>query len=64
MNISALYGLHVVFNSPLVYCYRGGNPASILEIDEQGTTKWKKCEAAPPEARGGVPEKTSFAYFL
>jgi serine/threonine-protein phosphatase 4 catalytic subunit len=55
--------LFTVWSAPN-YCYRGGNPASILEIDEQGTTKWKKFEAAPPEARGKVPQKTAIAYFL
>jgi serine/threonine-protein phosphatase 4 catalytic subunit len=55
--------LFTVWSAPN-YCYRGGNPASMLEIDEKGTTKWKMFEAAPADARGHVPEKTTLAYFL
>jgi serine/threonine-protein phosphatase 4 catalytic subunit len=55
--------LFTVWSAPN-YCYRGGNPASILEVDETGTTRWKKFDAAPAGARGDVPEKTSMGYFL
>jgi serine/threonine-protein phosphatase 4 catalytic subunit len=55
--------LFTVWSAPN-YCYRGGNPASILEIDQEGGTKWKKFEAAPAGARGNVPDKTAVAYFL
>jgi serine/threonine-protein phosphatase 4 catalytic subunit len=55
--------LFTVWSAPN-YCYRGGNPASMLEIDEQGVSKWKKFEAAPASARGDVPVATAIQYFL
>lgn len=46
------------------YCYRCGNVAAILELDEQLNTHYKIFEAAPSETRG-VPEKKSAPeYFL
>ena len=46
------------------YCYRCGNVAAILELDENKMPSFKTFEAAPAEARG-VPEKTSPPdYFL
>jgi serine/threonine-protein phosphatase 4 catalytic subunit len=55
--------LFTVWSAPN-YCYRGGNPASMLEIGEHGETKWKKFEAAPASARGDVPAQTAIQYFL
>jgi len=55
--------LFTVWSSPN-YCYRGGNPASILEVNENGSTVWKKFEAAPLCARGDVPDRSTIAYFL
>ena len=48
------------------YCYRCGNVAAILELDENLTKFYKIFEAAPQEARG-VPKTTKKAapeYFL
>ena len=55
--------LFTVWSAPN-YCYRGGNPASILEVDTNNKTKWKLFEAAPPEARGEFPERTTLDYFM
>lgn len=55
--------LFTVWSAPN-YCYRGGNPASILEVDKDLQTKWKLFDAAPPKVRGDFPEKTSVAYFM
>ena len=64
-------GYKEMFNSSLVtvwsapnYCYRCGNVAAILELDENLRTYYKIFEAAPQEERG-VPEKRSAPeYFL
>uniref|UniRef100_A0A7S2Y1A2 Serine/threonine-protein phosphatase n=1 Tax=Fibrocapsa japonica TaxID=94617 RepID=A0A7S2Y1A2_9STRA len=46
------------------YCYRCGNVAAILELDEHLTQSFKIFEAAPPEMRG-VPQKNPAPdYFL
>lgn len=55
--------LFTVWSAPN-YCYRGGNPASILEVDPDCNTKWKMFEAAPASARGEVPDKTRVEYFM
>jgi serine/threonine-protein phosphatase 4 catalytic subunit len=55
--------LFTVWSAPN-YCYRGGNPASLLEVDPECNTKWKLFDAAPANARGDVPDKTLVAYFL
>lgn len=55
--------LFTVWSAPN-YCYRGGNPASILEVDTNCVTKWKMFEAAPANARGEVPDKTQVEYFM
>jgi serine/threonine-protein phosphatase 4 catalytic subunit len=55
--------LFTVWSAPN-YCYRGGNPASILEVATDLTTRWKMFEAAPPEARGEFPDKTMVDYFM
>lgn len=55
--------LFTVWSAPN-YCYRGGNPASILEVDIDLNTKWKMFEAAPPEARGNFPDHTMLEYFM
>ena len=51
-------GYKSMFNDTLVtvwsapnYCYRCGNVAAILELDENLETNFKKFEAAPPEVR-------------
>jgi serine/threonine-protein phosphatase 4 catalytic subunit len=64
-------GYNQMFNAVLVtvwsapnYCYRCGNVASILELDEHLTQRFKVFEAAPQESRG-VPAKTRTPdYFL
>jgi serine/threonine-protein phosphatase 4 catalytic subunit len=64
-------GYNQMFNNVLVtvwsapnYCYRCGNVASILELDEHLTQRFKVFEAAPQESRG-VPAKTRAPdYFL
>ena len=55
--------LFTVWSAPN-YCYRGGNPASMLEVDTNCNTVWKMFEAAPADARGEVPEKTLVSYFM
>lgn len=64
-------GFKMMFDSQLVtvwsapnYCYRSGNVASILEVDDLSTKSFKIFEAAPQSERGGVPERTLPDYFL
>ena len=45
------------------YCYRCGNVASIMEIDEHGGTEFKTFDAAPQCTRS-VPGKLGPDYFL
>lgn len=60
-----------MFNDTLVtvwsapnYCYRCGNVAAILELDENLTKFYKIFEAAPQEARGPPTRKAAPDYFL
>jgi len=46
------------------YCYRCGNVAAILELDENRTPNFKVFEAAPEEARGIPAKKPAPEYFL
>eukprot|EP00884_Botryococcus_braunii_P013765 jgi/Botrbrau1/2238/Bobra.101_2s0066.1 len=46
------------------YCYRCGNIAAILELDEHLQTNFKCFEAAPQEARGVPSKKAAPDYFL
>lgn len=55
--------LFTVWSAPN-YCYRGGNPASLLEVDTNCATVWKMFDAAPASARGEIPDKTISAYFM
>lgn len=55
--------LFTVWSAPN-YCYRGGNPASLLEVSSDCSTRWKMFEAAPADARGEMPDKTQLAYFM
>ena len=55
--------LFTVWSAPN-YCYRGGNPASILEVDPNCETRWKMFEAAPASARKEIPDKTRVEYFM
>jgi len=65
-------GYKLLFNDTLVtvwsapnYCYRCGNVAAILELDEHLVKNFKIFEAAPQDARGSLPSKTPVAdYFL
>jgi len=64
-------GYKLMFNETLVtvwsapnYCYRCGNVAAILELDEHLNKSFKIFEAAPQESRG-IPAKQPVAdYFL
>ena len=63
-------GYKHMFNSTLVtvwsapnYCYRCGNVAAILELDEHLNKNYKIFEAAPQDARG-VPAKRPGNCFL
>ncbi|GMI32314.1 hypothetical protein TeGR_g4750, partial [Tetraparma gracilis] len=64
-------GHRSMFNDQLVtvwsapnYCYRCGNVAAILELDESLQRRFKIFEAAPAETRG-IPQKhPSPDYFL
>jgi len=64
-------GYKQMFNEALVtvwsapnYCYRCGNVASILELDEHLTQRFKVFEAAPQESRGVPSKKPAPDYFL
>jgi len=46
------------------YCYRCGNVAAILELDEHRIQNFKIFEAAPQEARGIPAKRPSPDYFL
>jgi hypothetical protein len=46
------------------YCYRCGNIAAILELDEHLTKNFKVFEAAPQEARGAQSKRATPEYFL
>lgn len=46
------------------YCYRCGNVAAILEIDEHLNKSYKIFEAAPQEVRGVPAKKPVPDYFL
>ncbi|KAL0489940.1 PPP4C [Acrasis kona] len=46
------------------YCYRCGNVAAILELDENLARNFKVFEAAPQEARGVPGKKPQPDYFL
>ena len=56
-------GLVTVWSAPN-YCYRCGNVAAILELDEHLTKNYKIFEAAPQEARGVPAKKPAPDYFL
>ena len=64
-------GYKMVFDDSLVtvwsapnYCYRCGNVAAILELDEHLTPSFKIFDAAPQDARGAPAKKISPDYFL
>mmetsp|Transcript_17582 Transcript_17582/g.30177 ORF Transcript_17582/g.30177 Transcript_17582/m.30177 type:complete len:308 (+) Transcript_17582:159-1082(+) len=46
------------------YCYRCGNVAAILELDEHLNKNFKVFEAAPQEVRGAQAKRASVEYFL
>jgi len=55
--------LATVWSAPN-YCYRCGNVAAILELDENRNANFKIFEAAPQEARGIPAKKPAPDYFL
>lgn len=64
-------GFKHMFNDTLVtvwsapnYCYRCGNVAAILELDEKLNKNFKIFEAAPQEARGVPAKRPAPSYFL
>jgi len=64
-------GYKHMFNETLVtvwsapnYCYRCGNVAAILELDEHLTKYYKIFEAAPQESRGVPAKRAAPEYFL
>jgi serine/threonine-protein phosphatase 4 catalytic subunit len=64
-------GYKHMFNNSLVtvwsapnYCYRCGNVAAILELDEHMSQNFKIFDAAPMEVRGAPPRKPVPDYFL
>jgi serine/threonine-protein phosphatase 4 catalytic subunit len=64
-------GYKWMFNQQLVtvwsapnYCYRCGNVAAILELDENLTHDFKVFDAAPQEARGTPAKRAIPDYFL
>jgi len=46
------------------YCYRCGNVAAVLELDENLSRNFKVFESAPQEARGVPTKSTRPSYFL
>jgi len=64
-------GYKWMFNEQLVtvwsapnYCYRCGNVAAIMELDESLHSTFKVFEAAPQDARGVPSKKAAPDYFL
>mmetsp|Transcript_12438 Transcript_12438/g.39319 ORF Transcript_12438/g.39319 Transcript_12438/m.39319 type:complete len:306 (-) Transcript_12438:1348-2265(-) len=64
-------GYKYLFNETLVtvwsapnYCYRCGNVAAFLELDERLGRHFKVFEAAPQEARGTPSKQNPPSYFL
>jgi len=64
-------GYKYMFNEALVtvwsapnYCYRCGNVAAILELDENLNRTFKIFEAAPTENRGVPTKHNQPSYFL
>jgi len=64
-------GYKLMFNDTLVtvwsapnYCYRCGNVAAILELDEHLNKNFKIFEAAPQESRGIPAKQPAPDYFL
>jgi len=67
----AMEGYKMMFDESLVtvwsapnYCYRCGNVAAILELDETLQSSFKIFEAAPQDARSAPAKKISPDYFL
>ena len=52
-----------IFSAPN-YCYRCGNVAAILELDESLNKDFTIFEAAPQENRGAPAKKPQPDYFL
>jgi serine/threonine-protein phosphatase 4 catalytic subunit len=64
-------GYRTMFDDNLVtvwsapnYCYRCGNVAAILELDEHCEATYKTFEAAPQDSRALVMPKLQTEYFL
>jgi serine/threonine-protein phosphatase 4 catalytic subunit len=64
-------GYRTMFDNLLVtvwsapnYCYRCGNVAAILELDENLTSTYKTFEAAPADVRTNLPKNPNIEYFL
>jgi len=64
-------GYRTMFDNLLVtvwsapnYCYRCGNVAAILELDENLTSTYKTFEAAPADVRTNLPKNSNIEYFL
>ncbi|EFH40646.1 protein phosphatase x-2 [Arabidopsis lyrata subsp. lyrata] len=64
-------GYKWMFNSQIVtvwsapnYCYRCGNVAAILELDENLDKEFRVFDAAPQESRGALAKKPAPDYFL
>jgi len=64
-------GYKYMFNESLVtvwsapnYCYRCGNVASILQLDENLNRQFYTFNAAPPESRGVIAKTIQTMYFL
>ena len=64
-------GYRLMFNDTLVtvwsapnYCYRCGNVAAIMELDEHLNPKYTRFQAATNETRGVPAKKPAPEYFL
>ena len=62
-HATARLQLVTVWSAPN-YCYRCGNVAAILELDEHLTRSFKVFEAAPQDTGAGQTKKTVPDYFL
>ena len=62
-NVSFDNHLSTVWSAPN-YCYRCGNVAAILELDEHLNRSYKTFEAAPADVRDPPNKNPVMDYFL
>jgi serine/threonine-protein phosphatase 4 catalytic subunit len=69
--LSSLQGFKWMFDNAIVtvwsapnYCYRCGNVAAILEVDEHLERSFKIFDAAPQDQRSAPGKRSTPDYFL